>query len=133
MENRLAVFKHRIIRKTTFPENISCFVKCITDLIRSMCISSNRDDLAAKFAVTAYDIDAGIRLSKPVVITACGKLDTHILSDQRTQDLIQNLLVPAIRILSVLIRTITYHIINMSVHIHLIKNSNVFQNGIKIL
>ena len=98
-----------------------------------MCISSNRDDLAAKFAVTAYDIDAGIRLSKPVVITACVKLDTHILSDQRTQDLIQDLLVPAIRILSVLIRTITYHIINMSVHIHLIKNSNVFQNGFKII
>ena len=79
MENWLAVFKHSIIGKTTFTENISCFVKSIADLIRSMGICTDGDDLAAKFTVTADDIDTWIRFSKPVVITACVQLDSHIL------------------------------------------------------
>ena len=45
MKNRTAVFKYSIIGKTTFTENISRLVKSLADLIRSMGICTDGDDL----------------------------------------------------------------------------------------
>ena len=132
MKNRTAVFKYSIIGKTTFTENISRLVKSIADLIRSMGICTDGDDLTAKLTVTSDNIDTGIRFTKPVVITACVQLDSHIFADQCPQDLVQDLLISSVRILTVLIWTITYYIVDMSVHIHLVKSSDIFQDGFKI-
>lgn len=132
MKNRTAVFKYSIIGKTTFTENISRLVKSIADFIRSMGICTDGDDLTAKLTVTSDNIDTWIRFTKPVVITACVQLDSHIFADQCPQDLVQDLLISSIRILTVLIWTITYYIVDMSVYIHLVKSSDIFQDGFKI-
>lgn len=70
MENRLTVFKHSIIGKAAFTENICCFVKSIGDFIRGVGVCTDGNNFTAKFMIAADYIYTWIWLAKAVVITA---------------------------------------------------------------
>ena len=100
---RLTVFKDSIICKTAVGKNICRFIKCIGDLVRTMCIGTDRDDLPTKLSVASDDCTAGVRLAKPVMEPSGVQLDSAALGNDRPQDLIKNVLIASVRVFAVLL------------------------------
>ena len=124
--------EYSIVFKATFCKYGGSFVKIIGNFVRSMRIGSDRDDLAAKFTITADDGTAWIRLPETIMKTTCIQLDSEIFVNDCAQDLIQNILITFIGIFSVLIRTIADYIVNMPVNIHSGKSVKILKNRFKI-
>ena len=57
-----------------------------------MCISSDGNDLSAKFSVASDHLSAWIRLSKTLLVATGIKFKSYLPADQLFQDLIQDIL-----------------------------------------
>ena len=115
---RLSVLKYCVIAETAFPQDFRRFFKAVGYVFRFVSVGSHSDDLASKLPVTTDDGGTGIGFSQTVMKASCVQYALSQSGHQRPQDLIQNILVTAVGVFSVLIRAVADHIVNMTVNIH---------------
>ena len=128
----LSSFKYGVIPETAVFQYGCCFVKCKGDFIRRVGICADCDNFSSKFPVATDHSGAGVGFSQSVMIASCIDFDACIFMDQSTQDFIKYILIAFIAVITILIGTVPYNIVNMTIDIYIGKDTEVFQDRFKI-
>ena len=97
-----------------------------------MGVASDSDDFSAELPVASENLSAGMKVLHSLAQTARIDLDSFILNDQGLQYLVKKVGKGIAGVVAVHIRTVTDHIVEVTVHIEVGERPDILQDGFKV-